>query len=158
MDTQKLLEAPKPKLKIVAKVSKINNLVEVSTQARKTSTSLRKTFEKGAYQRKTQLSVLNRYKKRLDSIQKEQEKKYEKQNKHNLVCVVLVLRVDNKLCQWIIVGIKVVLHPIMNPNRFFVPNIFKLSVTNKDSYQNKNACRMNPVDLAMLFLRRAGQI
>ena len=81
MDTQKLLEAPKPKLKIVAKVSKINNLVEVSTQARKTSTSLRKTFEKGAYQRKTQLSVLNRYKKRLDSIQKEQDKKYERQIK-----------------------------------------------------------------------------
>ena len=81
MDTQKLLEAPKPKVKIVAKVSKINNLVEVSTQARKTSTSLRKTFEKGAYQRKTQLSVLNRYKKRLDSIQKEQDKKYERQIK-----------------------------------------------------------------------------
>ena len=81
MDTQKLLEAPKPKLKIVAKVSKINNLVEVSTEARKTSTSLRKTFEKGAYQRKTQLSVLNRYKKRLDSIQKEQDKKYERQIK-----------------------------------------------------------------------------
>ena len=62
MEAQKLLEAPKAKPKIVARVSKVNNLVEVSTQARKSSLALRKTFEKGIYQRKTQLSVLNRHK------------------------------------------------------------------------------------------------
>jgi hypothetical protein len=81
MNAQTLLEAPKAKPRIIARVSKVNNLVEVSTQARKTSTSLRKTFEKGVYQRKTQLSVLNRYKKRLDTINEEQDKKYEKKTK-----------------------------------------------------------------------------
>ena len=81
MDPQKLLEAPKPQPKIVARVSKVNNLVKVSSEARKTSTKLRKTFEKGLYQRKTQLSVLNRYKKRLDGIQKEKDKAYQKQTK-----------------------------------------------------------------------------
>jgi len=81
MEAQKLLETPKAKPKIVARVSKVNNLVEVSTQARKSSLALRKTFEKGIYQRKTQLSVLNRYKKRLDTINKEQDKKFEKKTK-----------------------------------------------------------------------------
>ena len=81
MDAQKLLEAPKPQPKIVARVSKVNNLVKVSTEARKTSTKLRKTFEKGIYQRKTQLSVLNRYKNRLDSIQKEKDRAYQKKTK-----------------------------------------------------------------------------
>lgn len=83
MDTQTLLARPKPKEqpKIVAKMTKIGALTEVSTEARKTSLKLRKTFEKGIYQRKTQLSVLNRYKKRLDSIQKEQDKKIAKQSK-----------------------------------------------------------------------------
>lgn len=81
MEAQKLLEAPKAKPKIVARVSKVNNLVEVSTQARKSSLALRKTFEKGIYQRKTQLSVLNRYKRRLDTINKEQDKKFEKKTR-----------------------------------------------------------------------------
>lgn len=81
MEAQKLLEAPKAKPKIVARISKVNNLVEVSTQARKSSLALRKTFEKGIYQRKTQLSVLNRYKKRIDTINKEQDKKFEKKTK-----------------------------------------------------------------------------
>jgi len=81
MEAQKLLEAPKAKPKIVARVSKVNNLVSVSTEARKTSLALRKTFEKGVYQRKTQLSVLNRYKRRIDAINKEQDKKFEKKTR-----------------------------------------------------------------------------
>lgn len=78
MEAQTLLEAPKQQPKVVARVSKVSNLVKVSTEARKTSTALRKTFEKGIYQRKTQLSVLNRYKKRIDTINKDQDKKYQK--------------------------------------------------------------------------------
>ena len=69
MDAQTLLAKPKETPTVVAKVTTISPLVKVSTRTKKTSISLRKTFEKGIYQRKTQLSVLNRYKKRLESIQ-----------------------------------------------------------------------------------------
>jgi murein DD-endopeptidase MepM/ murein hydrolase activator NlpD len=78
MDTQKLLNAPPKQPRIVAKVSKINNLVESSKQIEKSSAKLRKIFETGAYQKKTQLSVLSRYKKRLDGINKESDKRLEK--------------------------------------------------------------------------------
>jgi len=81
MDTQKLLNAPPKQPKVVAKVSKINNLVESSKQIERSSAKLRKIFETGAYQRRTQLSVLNRYKKRLDTINKESDKKLEKRRK-----------------------------------------------------------------------------
>jgi len=81
MDTQKLLNAPPTQPKIIAKISKINNLVEVSTKARKSSAQLRKIFETGSYQKNTQLSVLNRYKKKLDAINKESDKKLEKTKK-----------------------------------------------------------------------------
>jgi hypothetical protein len=81
MDTQKLLNAPPKQPKIIAKISKINNLVEVSTSARKSSTKLRKIFENGNYQKRTQLSVLNRYKKKLDSINGESDKRLEKSRK-----------------------------------------------------------------------------
>lgn len=60
MDTQKLLNAPPKQPRIVAKVSKINNLVESSKQIERSSAKLRKIFETGAYQKRTQLSVLNR--------------------------------------------------------------------------------------------------
>lgn len=78
MDTQKLLNAPPKQPRIVAKVSKINNLVESSKQIERSSAKLRKIFETGAYQKKTQLSVLSRYKKRLDGINKESDKRLEK--------------------------------------------------------------------------------
>jgi hypothetical protein len=81
MDTQKLLNAPPKQPRIVAKVSKINNLVESSKQIEKSSAKLRKIFETGAYQKKTQLSVLSRYKKRLDGINKESDKRLEKRRK-----------------------------------------------------------------------------
>ena len=78
MDTQKLLNAPPKQPRIVAKVSKINNLVESSKQIERSSAKLRKIFETGAYQKRTQLSVLNRYKKRLDAINKDSDKRLEK--------------------------------------------------------------------------------
>ena len=76
-----LLDKPVVKPKIVAKITKINNLVIVSSQARKSSTSLRKVFEKGSYQKKTQLAVLKRYKKRLDSIQKQNDRAFTKKQR-----------------------------------------------------------------------------
>jgi hypothetical protein len=81
MDTQTLLNAPAVKPRIVVKVSKINNLVKVSNQSKKTSIKLRKLFETNTYQKRTQLSVLNRYKKRLDAINKDNEKRLEKRKK-----------------------------------------------------------------------------
>jgi hypothetical protein len=81
MDTQKLLNAPPKQPRIVAKVSKINNLVESSKQIERSSAKLRKIFETGAYQKRTQLSVLNRYKKRLDTINKDSDKKLDKRRK-----------------------------------------------------------------------------
>jgi murein DD-endopeptidase MepM/ murein hydrolase activator NlpD len=75
MDTQKLLAKPKEQPQVVAKVTKINSLAKVTAQTNKSSRVLRRTFERGIYQRKTQLSILNRYKKRLDSINKEQDKR-----------------------------------------------------------------------------------
>ena len=78
MDIQKLLNVPPKQPRIVAKISKINNLVESSEQIEKSSAKLRKIFETGAYQKRTQLSVLNRYKKRLDAINKDSDKRLEK--------------------------------------------------------------------------------
>lgn len=81
MDTQVLLNKPSTKPVVVAKVTKISNLSTISKQARKSSTKLRKLFETNSYQKKTQLSVLNRYKKRLDAINKQSEKNLEKKKK-----------------------------------------------------------------------------
>jgi len=81
MDIQALLNKPPAKPTVVAKVTKIDNLSTISTQARKTSTKLRKLFETNSYQKRTQLSVLDRYKKRLDAINKESEKRLEKRKK-----------------------------------------------------------------------------
>lgn len=78
MDTQKLLNAPSKKVKVVAKVTKISSIVVASSKIKKSTKNLRKIFERGTYQKKTQLSVLNRYKKRLDSINKESDKKLQK--------------------------------------------------------------------------------
>ena len=78
MDSQRVLEAPKPQPTVVAKISKVSNLVKISRDTNKKSTKLRKIFEKGIYQRKTQLSVLNRYKRRIDTINKEKDKRYQK--------------------------------------------------------------------------------
>lgn len=81
METQKLLNKPQAKPRVVARVSKLGNLVKASSQARKSTASLRKTFEKGLYSKRIQLSILNRYKRRLDAIQKEKDARYAKKLK-----------------------------------------------------------------------------
>jgi murein DD-endopeptidase MepM/ murein hydrolase activator NlpD len=75
MDPSTLLNRPKT-FNVTPKITKISNLSIASAQARKSSTKLVKVFEKGTYQKKTQLSVLNRYKKRLESIQKQNDKSF----------------------------------------------------------------------------------
>ena len=84
MDTQTLLNRPQVQPKIVPKITKLGGLVKVSNEAAKSSSSLRKIFEKGSYQKKTQLSILNRYKRRLDSIQKQNDKNLFKRKKTKL--------------------------------------------------------------------------
>ena len=76
------LQVKKPR--IVAKISKVSNLLEISNKAKKTSTKLRKTFEKGIYQKRTQLSILNRYKKRLKSITEESDRKLKTRKKSKI--------------------------------------------------------------------------
>jgi murein DD-endopeptidase MepM/ murein hydrolase activator NlpD len=71
----------RPKVNITPKITKIGNLAQSAEEIRKTSSKLRKTFEKGTYQKKTQLSVLNRYKKRLETIQKENDRKFTKKQR-----------------------------------------------------------------------------
>jgi hypothetical protein len=65
----------KKKPQVVAKVSKISAILEVSDKAKKSSLKLRRTFEKGIYQKRTQLSVLKRYKRRLDLIELEDDRR-----------------------------------------------------------------------------------
>jgi hypothetical protein len=81
MDTQNLLNVPKPKPRVIAKISKIENLVEISKSVNKSSAKLRKAFETGSYQKRTQLAVLKRYKKRLDSIYNNNDKNFDKKKK-----------------------------------------------------------------------------
>ena len=82
MEVTKLLNLPKEEPTttptIVAKTTKIKSLIAISADTKKTSKKLRIIFEKGVYQKKTQLSVLTRYKKRLDSIEKQEESKQKK--------------------------------------------------------------------------------
>lgn len=74
MNTELLLNKPKSPT-VTARVYKFSSLVKVSTEAKKSSLKLRKIFESGVYQKKTRLTVLDRYKKRLDSINKQKEKR-----------------------------------------------------------------------------------
>ncbi len=83
MDPTTLLNRPKT-TNITPKITKINNLAIASGQARKSSSKLVKVFEKGTYQKKTQLSVLNRYKKRLESIQKQNDRSFGRKRKVKL--------------------------------------------------------------------------
>jgi uncharacterized membrane-anchored protein YhcB (DUF1043 family) len=79
MNPQTLLNRPKPQ--IVPKITKISGLVDSSNEIKRSSTKLRKVFEKGTYQKKTQLTTLNRYKKRLDAIQKQNDKRFSQRSK-----------------------------------------------------------------------------
>jgi murein DD-endopeptidase MepM/ murein hydrolase activator NlpD len=82
MELQKVLDTPQEEVKtvqtVVPKTTKIKALIDISTETKKTSKKLRKLFEKDIYQKKTQLSVLGRYKKRIDSIEKQEESKQKK--------------------------------------------------------------------------------
>jgi hypothetical protein len=79
MNPQTLLNRPKPQ--IVPKITKISGLVDSSNEIKRSSTKLRKVFEKGTYQRKIQLTTLDRYKKRLDAIQKQNDKRFSQKSK-----------------------------------------------------------------------------
>jgi hypothetical protein len=84
MNPQILLNKPKIEPNLIPKITKLGNfstIVESSVEIKKSSTKLKKVFEKGTYQKKTQLVVLNRYKKRLDSIQKQNDKRFSEKKK-----------------------------------------------------------------------------
>jgi murein DD-endopeptidase MepM/ murein hydrolase activator NlpD len=79
MNPQVLLNKPKTEQDLTPKITKISNfsnLVKSSNEITKTSNKLKKVFEKGTYQKKTQSVILNRYKRRLDSIQKQNDKRF----------------------------------------------------------------------------------
>lgn len=78
MNTQLLFK--KPKTELVPKITKISNLVSSSNEIRKSSTKLRKIFEKGTYQKKIQSNSLSKYKKRLETIQKQNDKSFRKKS------------------------------------------------------------------------------
>lgn len=78
MDPQILLRKPKPVPTVTAKISKIDSLKLISEETKKSSVKLRKIFEQGSYQKKTQLSILKRYKKKLDSLEKTEEERQRK--------------------------------------------------------------------------------
>lgn len=73
MDTSIILEEPKSKPKIEPQTTKIRYLNLISRDTKKSSDKLRKLFESGSYQKNTQLKVLNRYKKKLERIEKQEE-------------------------------------------------------------------------------------
>ena len=59
-----ILKSKKTKTpKVTTKVTKVSSILDFSNKAKKSSIKLRKTFEKGIYQKRTQLSILDRYKK-----------------------------------------------------------------------------------------------
>lgn len=63
----------KPKRKPKINVTSISPILKSSEEIKKTSKKLRRTFERRTYLKATHLSVLDRYKKRLDSIERAQE-------------------------------------------------------------------------------------
>ena len=74
MEQINIKPAEQKKPKVVAKISKVSSILESSEKLKRNSSKLRKTFERGIYQKRTQLSVLKRYKRRLDSIELENER------------------------------------------------------------------------------------
>ena len=79
MDTQLITKPPVSTPKVEPKITKIDSLILISRDTKKSSDKLRKIFEKGTYQKNTQLKILNRYKKKLDRIEKQEEDKRKKQ-------------------------------------------------------------------------------
>ena len=75
----------KPKQpKIVTRVSNIENLQKSADDLNTTSRRIRRLFEKNTYQKRTQLSVLRRYKRRLDSIERAEEERKRKASKRKI--------------------------------------------------------------------------
>lgn len=70
--------------KVVVRVSNIENLLKSAKDLNVTSRKIRRTFEKNTYQKRTQLSVLKRYKRRLDSIEKQEEERRKKASKKKI--------------------------------------------------------------------------
>ena len=80
-----ILKSKKTKTpKVTTKVTKVSSILDFSNKAKKSSIKLRKTFEKGIYQKRTQLSILDRYKKRLDQIEKEDERATKRKSKRKV--------------------------------------------------------------------------
>ena len=70
--------------KIITRVSNVENLLKSAKDLNTNSRKLRRLFEKNTYQKKTQLSVLKRYKRRLDSIEKADEERRRKASQRKI--------------------------------------------------------------------------
>ena len=70
--------------KIVIKVSNLEHLQKSASDLNKTSRKIRRLFEKNTYQKRTQLSVLKRYKRRLDTIERLEEERRQKASKRKV--------------------------------------------------------------------------
>jgi hypothetical protein len=81
-DTKILVKPKQPKL--VPRVSNIETLQKSADKIKTSSNKLKRIFEKNSYQKKTQLSVLRRYKRRLDSIEREDEERRKKASKRKV--------------------------------------------------------------------------
>jgi len=75
MDPQLLLNKPKPISRVEPTITRVSALVLVSEESKKSSAKLKKIFETRTYQKKTQVTVLDRYKRKLDSLNKANEKR-----------------------------------------------------------------------------------
>lgn len=81
-DTKIAVKPKQPKL--VPRVSNIETLQKSADKIKTSSNKLKRIFEKNSYQKKTQLSVLKRYKRRLDSIEREDEERRKKASKRKV--------------------------------------------------------------------------
>ena len=81
MDPQVLIKKPSILTPRITNVGNLSSLAKSSDEIKKSSIKLKKVFEKGTYQKKTQAVVLNRYKRRLDSIQKQNDKNFSKKKR-----------------------------------------------------------------------------
>lgn len=84
MEKINIKPAEKEKPKVVPKITKVSGILESSNKLKRNSLKLRKTFERGTYQKRTQLSVLKRYKRRLDAIELEDERSTRRKSKKKI--------------------------------------------------------------------------
>jgi hypothetical protein len=75
----------KPKITRASfRLSALENLKEATEDTRKSSEKLKRLFERNTYQKKTQLTVLKRYKRRLDAIEREEEARRKRSSRKKL--------------------------------------------------------------------------